>query len=103
MCIHRRFIRTDICDRYDLHSKFHNDYIYCQINKGMYGLPQAAILAYQQLCDHLRPAGYFPIPGSTGMFKHETRRTVFCLCVDDFGVKYFSHDDAMHLINTLKS
>ena len=27
----------------------------------------------------------------------------FCLCVDDFGVKYFSKDDANHLIQTLNN
>ena len=37
------------------------------------------------------------------MFKHLTRPTIFCLCIDDFGVKYFSKDDANHLISTLSS
>ena len=103
MSIHRRFIPHDIIHRYQLQDKFHNDHIYCQINKGMYGLPQAAILAYEQLCAHLKTAGYHPIPGTSGMFKHVTRPTVFCLCVDDFGIKYFSRDDAIHLIQTLST
>ena len=53
----------------------------------MYGLPQAAILAYEQLCDHLATGGYYPIVGTNSMFKHKTRPTVFCLCVNDFGLK----------------
>ena len=89
--------------RYNLTSMFHNNYIYCAINKGMYGLPQAAILAYDQLCEHLKNFGYTPIPGTSGMFQHCTRPTIFCLCVDDFGIKYFSKDDANHLLTTLKS
>ena len=35
------------------------------------------------------------------MWVHDTRATRFCLCVDDFGVKYTSIDDANHLINAL--
>ena len=65
-----------------------NDFVYVRIDKGMYGLKQAAILAYKQLCTRLEQAGYKPIIGSAGMFKHETRKTKFCLCVDEFGMKY---------------
>lgn len=68
----------------------------------MYGLKQAAVLAYKQLCEHLKKNGYIPIAGSKCMFKHVTHKTKFCLCVDDFGIKYFTKDDANHLINTLK-
>ena len=70
------------------------------IQKGMYGLKQAAILAYKQLVKNLKQYGYEPIEGTTGLWHHESRPTKFALCVDDFGVKYFSKDDAEHLINT---
>ena len=39
----------------------------------------------------------------TRVWKHETCPTIFALCVDDFTVKYFSDDDAEHIINTLKN
>ena len=68
----------------------------------MYGLKQAAILAYNQLVQHLHPYGYFPIPNSPGLWKHKSRKTCFSLCVDDFGIKYFSPQDAKHLLNALK-
>ena len=35
------------------------------------------------------------------MRNHEIRQTSFCLCVDDFGVKYFNREDMDHLLNTL--
>jgi hypothetical protein len=35
-------------------------YIYIRIKKGMYGLKQAAILAYQHLVNQLAPHGYHP-------------------------------------------
>ena len=68
----------------------------------MYGLKQAAILAYKQLVKNLGQHGYYPIPLTNGLWKHKTRGTVFALCVDDFGVKYTSKDSINHLIATLK-
>ena len=64
----------------------------------MYGLKQAAILVYKQLVQNLGQPGYYPIPYTTGLWKHKTRDTVFALCVDDFGVKYTSKETINHLI-----
>ena len=46
--------------------------------------------------------GYKQMPHSTGLWQHHTLKTTFALCVDDFGVKYFSKTDAYHLINALQ-
>ena len=97
-----KIIPQDIIRRYNLTEKRHGDYVYVKITKGMYGLKQAAIIAYKQLCAHLASHGYTPIEGTDCMFKHKTRKTMFCFCIDDFGIKYFSKDDADHLINALK-
>ena len=67
----------------------------------MYGLKKAAILAYKQLVKNLKQHGYEPTEGTTGLWHHASRPTKFASCVDDFGVKYFSKDDAEHLITTL--
>ena len=97
-----KYFPQDIQDKYHLQDLVHNDgYVYICINKGMYGLKQAVILAYKQLSQRLIEAGYYRIEGSTGMWKHITRKTVFCLCVDDFGVKYFRKNDAERLLNTI--
>ena len=45
----QKYIHPDIINKYNLQSKFHNGYIYCEINKGMYGLKQAPLLAYNFL------------------------------------------------------
>ena len=66
----------------------------------MYGLKQAALLAHQQLITNLAPYGYHPIPDNN-FWKHETKPTIFCLCVDDFGIKYHSKADADHLFSAL--
>ena len=68
----------------------------------MYVLKQAALLAYENLKDCLKPHGYTPVSGTVGLWKHESRSTKFCLCVDDFGVKYFSKADANHLLQALQ-
>jgi len=97
-----KHIPEDIIKLYNITPLIHNGYAYVKIKRGMYGLKQAAWLAFEQLREHLEPHGYFPDPNNPGLWYHNTRRTRFCLCVDDFGIKYFSKDDAEHLINVLK-
>ena len=67
----------------------------------MYGLKQVSVLAYQHLSKLLNEGGYKQLLSSIGMWKHETRKTLFCLCVDDFSVKYFSKEDIQHLHDTI--
>ncbi len=94
----------DIIEQYDLRNKVCKDgYIWIKIKRGMYGLKQAAILAYDHLVNLLEPYGYYPEPHCVGIWSHKTRRTKFCLCVDDFGIKYFNQDDADHLLNALRA
>ena len=68
----------------------------------MYGLKQAAILAYENLVRNLSQYGYRPVPYALGIWKHEKRPINFCLCVDDFGIKYSSVNDAKHLLQSLE-
>ena len=100
MKIASKYIPDDIKQRYNLQDKITNGYIYIKIKRGMYGLKQAAVLAHEQLVENLKPFGYHPIP-NTNFWKHTTRPTIFCLCVDDFGVKYYSKADADHLLSAL--
>jgi hypothetical protein len=103
MKIQWKYIPLDIREQYGLESLVTEDkYIYVKINKGMYGLKQAAVLAYNHLVQNLAKSGYTPILTTIGMWQHKTRRTKFCLCVDDFGVKYFSQADADHLLEALR-
>ena len=101
--IHKKYFSTEFKNAYKLHDKIHtDDYIYCKVKKGMYGLKQAAILAYKLLLKCLADDGYHPIPLTSGLFRHKTRKTIFALCVDDFGIKYHNQQDLQHLISTLK-
>jgi hypothetical protein len=77
--------------------------VYLEIRRGMYGLKEAGIIAFNQLVRKLEPAGYEPMPFTPGLWRHRTKPTTFTLCVDDFGVKYFSMADALHLIQAIKT
>jgi hypothetical protein len=79
-----------------------NDRVLVEIRKGMYGLPQAGIIANTRLKLHLATHGYHPCPHTPGLFRHETRPITFCLVVDDFGVKYVGREHADHLLTCLQ-
>jgi hypothetical protein len=104
MLIKYKYFPAAIRKQYNLDRFVSSDgYIYIRIKKGMCGLKQAAILAYKHLVNQLAPHGYqHPCPCTTGLWQHDTRPTKFCLCVDDFGVKYFSTTDADHLLTSLR-
>ena len=68
----------------------------------MYGLKQAARLAYDNLVLHLGKYGYYPDKICQNIWSHKTRNTKFCLCVDDFGIKKFYDSEKDHLCNALK-
>ena len=103
MKIYRKYLTQEIIDAYDLEKKLIADgYIYIRIKRGMYGLKQAARLAYDLLCERLALHGYAPSLLSPNIWGHKTRPTKFCLCVDDFGIKYFNNTDIQHLLDALK-
>jgi hypothetical protein len=78
---------TEIIEAYDLLPLVNNGYMYIEIRRGMYGLPQAGILAQQLLQTRLAKHGYRPCCHTHGLWRHDTRPTMFTLVVDDFGVK----------------
>ena len=98
-----KYFPPDIITKYNLLSLLHSDgYIYIKIIKGLYGLKQEALNAYNYLSKLLTNGGYEPIPNTLGMWKHSTRPTIFNLCVDDFGIKYYNQEDLQHLKSTVE-
>ena len=63
-----------------------NGWVFLEIRKGMYGLPQASVLAHAKLKSVLAPHGYAPTKNTPGLWTHLTRPIAFTLVVDDFGV-----------------
>jgi hypothetical protein len=95
-------IPESIMIEYDLAGLVHNGAVYCEIRKGMYGLPQAGRIANDRLTKFLEPHGYTPVAVTPGLWKHHTKDITFTLVVDDFGVKYTDKKDAEHLMACLK-
>ena len=95
-------IPNNIIDLYKLHDIAHDGYVYVRIQKGMYGLPQAGIIAQQLLEKRLQANGYHQSKINPGFRTHAWCPICFALCVDDFGVKYVGKAHADHLIQTLK-
>jgi hypothetical protein len=79
-----------------------NGYIYMEICKEMYGLPQAGILANKLLKKRLAKHGYFKQPHTPGSWKHKSSLVWFKLAVDDFRIKYIGEEHLQHLYEALQ-
>ena len=97
-----KLIPREIIDEYKLTSLINNEYIYVEINKGMYGLPQAGLLANKLLAHCLAKYGYFQAKHTPGLWKHTWRPIQFALVVNDFGIEYIHKQHATHLLDALK-
>ena len=92
----------DFVTLYNLVSKVDkNGFVYLEIRRGMYGLPQAGILAQQILEKQLNSKGYSQDSLVPGLWTHSWRPITFTLCVNDFGVKYVGKQHTYHLIAIL--
>ena len=78
-------------------------FVYVEVRKDMYGLPQAGILAQQLLETRLNERVYYRSTIVPGLWKHKWRPVQFTLVVDDFGVKYVGEEHAQHLIDTVRA
>ena len=96
-------IPPEIILEYNLQDLVHDGYVYIEINKGMYGLPQAGLLANKLLGKRLAKYGYYQSRHTPGLWKHTWRPIQFVLVVDDFGVEYIGRDHAEHLISALRT
>lgn len=89
-------------DEYNLRNKIYKGFVYCEIRRGMYGLPQAGIIANQLLKKRLAEHGYYELAHTPGLWRHEHRPVQFTLVVDDFGIKYVGREHLEHLLTALK-
>eukprot|EP00804_Cyclotella_cryptica_P006250 CCRYP_010108-RA/>CCRYP_010108-RA protein AED:0.40 eAED:0.40 QI:0/-1/0/1/-1/1/1/0/258 len=77
-------IPAAIIDLYKLRDIAQDGYVFVRIQKGMYGLPQAGIIAQQLLEQRLQANGYHQSKLNPGFWTHDMRPICFALCVDDF-------------------
>ena len=71
--------------------------------EGMYGLPQAGLLANKLLTTRLEPHGYYQCTHTPGLWRHRSRPIMFALVVDDFGVQAVGKEHAQHLFAALRT
>ena len=76
--------------------------IHIQANCGMYGLPQAGLLANELLEKRLNKRGHRQSKLVPGFWTQEWRLDHFTLVVNNFGVKYVGKEHAIHLNNTIE-
>ena len=78
----------NVIEEYHLRDRVEpNGYIYIEVRKGMYGLPQVGLLAQKLLEKRLAKHGYKQSDVTPGLWTHEFCPICFTLVVDDFGVK----------------
>jgi hypothetical protein len=97
-----KLIPLEIITQYALLPLVSDGHIYIEVQKGMYGLHQAGILANLLLAKRLAPHGYRQTKSTPGLWAHDTLPVTFSLVVDDFGVKYEGLANAHHLIDALE-
>jgi hypothetical protein len=102
MVINLASLPQETIEKYDLNTLAQDGKVYIEIQKGMYGLPQAGILANELLQRNLAKDGYRPTTHTHGLRTHDTRPISFSLVVDDFGVKYVGREHAEHLMTCIK-
>ena len=97
MKVHISKFPADIIEKYDLNAIVTpGSHVYIKINKEMYGLYQAVILAYDQLKTFMEKNNYYPEPHTVEMWSHKTRHTKIYLGVDDFCIKYYGKDGSIN-------
>jgi hypothetical protein len=102
MRIKAELVPEEFKQQYKLHDKIYKGFIYMEIRRGCYGLPQSGILANKLLKKRMAKHGYFEVQHTPGLWKHVSRPIKFTLVVDDFGIKYVGEEHFEHLINALK-
>jgi hypothetical protein len=103
MVINLSSLPQETIDRYDLIELAQEGKVYIEIQKCMYGLPQAGILTNELLQRNLAKDGYGPTQHTPGLWKHDTRPISFSLVVDGFGVKYVGREHAEYLMECIKN
>eukprot|EP00804_Cyclotella_cryptica_P020407 CCRYP_012629-RA/>CCRYP_012629-RA protein AED:0.27 eAED:0.27 QI:0/0/0/1/0/0/4/0/557 len=75
--------------------------VFIEIQKGMYSLLQAGLLAQELLEQCLNKHGYYQSTRTPGLWTHKWQPVQFTLVVDDFGIKCVGKENLQHLTSIL--
>ena len=76
MRLTEKYLPSDIIPRYQLQNKLHKGYVYCKINKGMYGLKQAGLLWHEMYVAFILALGFVQCAADPCIFFHPTKVAV---------------------------
>ena len=97
MLIPLKIIPQKIVDAYNLTAPVDwEGWIYMHIEKGIYGLKQAGIIANQEFVKLMAPFGYHPVQHTHSLWVHDSIKTLFSLVVENLCVQYCSAEDSDH-------
>ena len=97
-------IPEDVSRHYNLATKVKSDgYVYIEIRRGMYGLPQSGLLAQHLMEKRVNAEGYSQDTLVPGLWTHAWLPVTFTLCVDDFGVNYVGEQNINHLMTVISN
>ena len=100
-CIKLSEIPQDI-EEYNPTQLVQNGWIYFDILRGCYGLPQSGRIANDLLRMRLKKSGYYKASTTPGLWRHKWYPIQFVLIVDNFGIEYIEKQHALHLLKILE-
>ena len=95
-------IPEKIIKAYGLQELETDGWVYIEIKKYMYVLPQVGLLAKKCLSKRLNKKRHYPCQHNPGLWRHVWRPITFWLVVDDFGIEWNGIQHAKHLKELLE-
>ena len=91
----------EINKRYNIKDIVNDGWVNIEIQKGMYGLSQAGVLANRLLTTRLTARGFYACQFTPRLWHHMWHPISFVLVIDDFGIKHNGIDHAIYLLDFL--
>ena len=95
-------IPSEFIEEYNQQTFAHNGWVYFEIFRGCYGLPQIINLSNYLMRKRLKKSRYFEAATTLGLQRHTQRPIQFCLINDYFGIEYAGGKHAHHLRQVLQ-
>jgi hypothetical protein len=95
-------IPQEFIDKCKLNIFSRNSWVYFEMRHGMYGCPQAGILANNLLQDCLAKFNYYEAATTPGLWRHKWCPIMFALINDDFTIQYIGDAHLDHLCQALR-
>ena len=93
---------AEFIEKYGLLDFTNNVWVYFEMVRICYGLPQSGNLANDLPRTKLNKEGYFEAATTLALWKHTWRPIQFPLILDDFGIEYVGKKHAQHIRQVLQ-